>query len=488
MRWFILLAIVFTSYSTAYNQTFTKTPVTTALSMPVAFELSSDGRIFITEKNTGEILAFDTAGNFLSVFYNFGDTLSLNSEFGLLGITLDPDFANNHYLYVFYNYIEFPFVPSGDERIRIQRFTDVNNVGTAPVIICDIDVPDGQAGNHTGGNIHFRPSDSTHIYVSIGDLASSALGPDSTFSQYLDNPFGKILRISKYPGGPAPADNPFYDDGNPLTGNCDWIWAYGLRNSFDFCFNPLNDSMYATENGTSIYDEINLITKGGNYGWPWCEGAGDRDTTTLPCHLQNAIDPIVAFPLPIPSLTGIMVYTDSSWSQQTNHLISGSYNWTELVDVTLGNAPFYDTVPASTWWLDLAMTSGFTCIRQSQDGCIYELEGGYTSAPGLFKVCPTDVGVASTIRPAVALKSTPNPTNGVLFISYSLPESGPVSLSLTDELGHEIVIVNAVPHAAGSHTLEIDLNSMHLANGVYTLGLRTQDNLSIQKVVLVNTP
>lgn len=228
------------------SQTFSKTPLVTNLAWGIAFDIAPDGRIFTTQKGNclpggqAQISVYDANGNFLSVFYNLDDSVDCAVERGLLGIALDPNFASNHFVYVFYNFTTDP-INGGDDRIRIQRFTEVGNVGIQPTIICDIDIIDTLSEGHTGGNIHFRPSDSTHIYVTVGDMHTDSLG----WAGQVDNPFGKILRISKYPGAPPPSDNPFYDDGNPYTGNCDWIWAYGLRNSFDFCFGP-NDSLYAT--------------------------------------------------------------------------------------------------------------------------------------------------------------------------------------------------------------------------------------------------
>ena len=91
------------------------------------------------------------------MFYDLRDSVNSVSERGLLGIALDPDFATNHYVFVYYNYNPDSVGGTGDERIRIQRFTELNNVGTQPTIIFDLDVPDNIQGNHVGGNLHFRP-------------------------------------------------------------------------------------------------------------------------------------------------------------------------------------------------------------------------------------------------------------------------------------------------------------------------------------------
>jgi glucose/arabinose dehydrogenase len=144
-----------------------------------------------------------------------------------LGVELDPDFANNNYVYVFYNHTNF-----GADRIRVFRFTETNGIGSNPTLIFEVS-DNFSAGNHTGGNIHFRPSDPNHLYISIGDRAVTANAQDLTKWA------GKMLRVHK--SGSIPTDNPFYDDGNPATGNDDRIWSYGLRNTFDFTFSTIND-------------------------------------------------------------------------------------------------------------------------------------------------------------------------------------------------------------------------------------------------------
>ena len=81
-----------------------------------------------------------------------------------MGLALDPNFESNHYVYAYYNHRY-----NGDERIRVVRFTESNNIGINPTIILDIDVPNNIPGNHVGGIIEFKPNDATKLFVSIGD-------------------------------------------------------------------------------------------------------------------------------------------------------------------------------------------------------------------------------------------------------------------------------------------------------------------------------
>jgi len=458
--------------SVGFAQAFSKSPLITGLAYPVAFTQSSDGRIFLTQKGgftfpavDAQVSVYDANGNFLSEFCDLSDSIDCEFERGMLGITLDPGFDWNHFVYIFYTYDSDP-QNGGDARIRIQRFTELSNVGIAPAIICDIDVPDNMTGAHQGGNIHFRPSDTTHIYVSMGDQDNGG-----NWSAQTGNPFGKILRISKFPGDPPPSDNPFYDDGNPATGNCDWIWAYGLRNSFDFCFGP-NDSLYATENGASAYDELNLITRGGFYGWPACEGNFNASTTT-PCSAPGAIAPLTTFPFPVPSLTGILFYTDTVFSAQQNHLVVGDYNHADLTDITLINPPAYNQVSTSVFWIDESQQYGITCLQQGPQGCIYVMEGGYTTNGGIYRICPDANSVADNDLNNSLLVSGANPFTTFTTLTYTLENATRVHLALYDAAGREVALLMNQEQVPGTHSVGVDAKKYGLSAGIYICIMQT---------------
>lgn len=467
----VISALLLSHICTA--QPFTKTPVCSGINYGVAFDVAPDGRFFVTEKGVkvfgmpSQIKVFDAAGNFLSVFYDLTDSVEEAGESGLLGITLDPNFTSNHYVYVYYI---FPGDTNnaGDQSIIIERFTEQNNTGTQPVIIFNCALTGFSTANHVGGNIHFRPSDSTHLYVSVGDCLMGYLGD---MPAQVNNPLGKILRISKYPNAAPPVDNPFYDDGDPLTGNCDWIWAYGLRNSFDFCFGP-NDSLYATENGTQTYDEVNLITRGGFYGWPHCEGSADMDTLTLPCHDPDAIPPLTSFHgPPLPALTGIIFYTGTAWPQQQNHLVTADYNHADLSDVYLTNGPAYNSADTAIHWIHASNLNGITDLWQGPDGCIYMLEMDDSTFGGIYKICPLEFPDSTFTW---SLGSAPNPFQTSTTISFTVEQSADVNLSLYDMRGRLVkTFVNGFTER-GSYSVELDTQKYTLSSGIYICVMRSE--------------
>lgn len=289
----ILTLRLFTAETTATD--FKVEPVIPGLEFPIAMAFSSDGRLFFTERCTGNVRVIEGIPgpkprlNPESV-YRFGP-ISCYFERGLLGLALDPKFRENGFLYVYYSHKGSG--PRDPYRHRLMRITVKNNRGSDPVALLD-NLPIGSQmdfgwGNHNGGNITFGPDGK--LYLSIGDLAE----PEN--SQNLESFAGKILRLN--PDGSAPTDNPFYDRSAPESPRS-YVYAYGLRNSFDLTFHPMTGVLYATENGPETNDELNIIYPGKNYGW----GPGQISGRQSKAGLE---DPILVYSKTI-APTGITFY------------------------------------------------------------------------------------------------------------------------------------------------------------------------------------
>jgi glucose/arabinose dehydrogenase len=175
------------------------------------------------------------------------------SEKGLLGICLDPGFAANGRVYLYYTSL----VPKN----RISRFTMSGNMissGSETVILDGIDATNG---NHNGGTILIGPDGK--MWAAPGDSGTGGAKSQDLNPGSLN---GKVLRLEL--NGSAAAGNPFLSD--PLKEHR--IWAYGFRNPFRFTFRPSNGSLYVADVGQSSREEIDVVTAGGNYGWPAAEG------------------------------------------------------------------------------------------------------------------------------------------------------------------------------------------------------------------------
>lgn len=449
----LLILLLFTAVN--IKAQFTNTNIITGLPYACVFDIAPDGRFLISCKGgaggtpaNAQVRVYSSTGVFQANLWDFTDSIETNFERGVLGVTHDPNFLINHYVYVFYNH-DIPAM------IRVVRFTEVAGVGTNPTVIFEVNDP-YTAGNHTGGNIHFMPSDTTHLYITIGDRASTPTAQDLTKWA------GKMLRINK--DGTIPTTNPFYDDGNPATGNDDRIWSYGHRNMFDFTFNTANDTLYGSENGLNTQDEINVITEANNYGWPDCEG-------TVPylgsCAGYRA--PLETWGAPVPSITGIMFYTSTVLSAYTNHLIVIDYNNADTWDIVLGNAPAYDQFISRTKITALdaifpGASSSLIDIEQGPEGCWYVIDGGYTLTGKLVRLCPTGFGTLEYEFENL-YKVYPNPANDFITV-----EGKNIELVELVDLNGKIIL--------STSSTKIDISK--LSRGVYQLRV---NNISVEKVI-----
>jgi len=295
---------------------------------PVSMAFAPDGRLFYTEKQTGQIRVVDNDTLRPDPFA----TLPVNNsgERGLLGITFDPDYESNHYVYVFHTNPD-PLTN------RVVRLTDVDGYGEDPTIIFDVPINTGFT-NHNGGNIHFGPDGK--LYVTLGEYNVPSNSQDTSVAP------GKIHRLNS--DGSIPGDNPF-------PGNS--IFAYGLRNSFDFSFHPINEKIYATENGPAFHDEVNIIIAGGNYGWPIVTGMANT---------PPFIDPIIEIN-PTTAPTGIIIYSGGVMPGLDLAMLFAEWNTGRIWNVTLGGDDF-DEVLNMEILLDL---DNLTDIEQGPDGFIY---------------------------------------------------------------------------------------------------------------------
>jgi glucose/arabinose dehydrogenase len=253
---FILVALVsLAASSSAIASTlpagFVETVVATGLTAPTSFEFTPDGRIFVCQQ-TGALRVVDESGKLLATPFI---TLTVNSsgERGLLGIALDPNFASNNFVYLYYT-ATTPAIHN-----RISRFTANGNVVVPGSELVLLDLDNLGATNHNGGALHFGPDGK--LYLAAGENANGAN------AQNLTNLLGKIIRINS--NGTIPNDNPFFND---QTGIRKEIWAYGFRNPWRFTFQPGTGAMFIGDVGEGTWEEVDIGVSGGNFGWPGMEG------------------------------------------------------------------------------------------------------------------------------------------------------------------------------------------------------------------------
>ena len=224
------------------------------LKVPWSIAWAPDGTIFFTERS-GNLKAIQDGKVSESIFsVDVGGV-----EGGLLGIALDPDYSQNHYIYLYYTYNDFLSTKN-----KVVRYVESNLSLSEDKVLID-EIPGGPF--HDGGRIKFGPDGK--LYITTGDAGNADLAQD------MSSVAGKILRINS--DGTIPQDNPFSD--SP-------VYSYGHRNPQGLDWDKMGN-LVATEHGPSGFygfaqDEINLIRPGLNYGWPDIIGSQTMDGLVTP--------------------------------------------------------------------------------------------------------------------------------------------------------------------------------------------------------------
>ncbi len=273
---------------------------------PVEFTHAGDGsnRLFVIEQE-GRIRVFENNASVKSagVYLDLQKKVSSEGEMGLLGLAFHPNFEQNGYFYV--NYTKRNPLETIIARYKASSPTANTVEASSETILLKISQP---YDNHNGGKLAFGPDG--YLYIALGD--GGAWGDQHNYAQNKASLLGKILRIdvNKTDKGlyGIPADNPYA--GNK-DGFREEIFAYGLRNPWRFSFDVQTGQMWAGDVGQKEFEEIDIITKGGNYGWRLKE-ANRCYNPRQDCDNGNLISPIHQYPRSEGiSITGGFVYRGS---------------------------------------------------------------------------------------------------------------------------------------------------------------------------------
>ncbi|MFP2910774.1 PQQ-dependent sugar dehydrogenase [Pyxidicoccus sp. 3LFB2] len=262
---------------------------------PTALAFTPDGRLLITTQ-PGRLRIVANGALLPTPALDLNSRLCTNSERGLLGVAVDPAFATNRHIYLFYTFNKFNTCTTNIANVavnRVSRFTlaDTHTVDPASELVLLDNIP-STAGNHNAGDLHFGPDGL--LYISVGDGGCQLGDPSrcagqNTTARRLDVLLGKMLRIRK--DGSIPTDNPWYAAagsrrcGNPAgvppgTGPCQESYATGLRNPFRFAFQPGTSTFFINDVGQGVWEEIDEGIKGADYGWNTREGHCANNSTT----------------------------------------------------------------------------------------------------------------------------------------------------------------------------------------------------------------
>ncbi|WP_127542528.1 sorbosone dehydrogenase family protein [Actinoplanes sp. OR16] len=295
--------------------------VATGVGVPWGLAFREDGTALVSERDSGRILEIEPGGEPREIYTVPG--VDAGGEGGLLGLALKDD-----WIYAYY---------TGADDNRIVRFT----TGSArPEVIFD-GITKGS--RHNGGRIAFGPDGM--LYVGTGDASEESRSQDP------DDPSGKILRLTA-DGDPAP--------GNPEEGSP--VWTLGHRNVQGLAWDD-QGRMYGIEFGQNTYDEVNLIEKGKNYGWPEVEGkgGGTRFTDPIVQWTTDEASPsgaaVAGDTLYVAALRGERLWTVPLGGGSTEAELTGDYGRLRTVAVA----------PDGSLWLTTSNTDGRGDERDGDD-------------------------------------------------------------------------------------------------------------------------
>ncbi|MFN8244129.1 MAG: PQQ-dependent sugar dehydrogenase [Ferruginibacter sp.] len=251
-----------------------------------------DNYIWMTERG-GTISKIDPATGKTLFSHRVEDAVA-NNEGGMLGMVQDPGFVTNGYLYVVYDYF------NGNqyrEKLVKLRYHD-DSIELVQTIVQDIPA----AVIHNGSRLWISKDPVPVLYMTTGD---ASVQPNA---QLLSSLSGKVLRFNL--DGSIPADNPL--PGSP-------VWSYGHRNAQGLVM--VNGILYASEHGPDIEDEINIIERNRNYGWPTVNGPCDKESEKTFCEANKVKEPVWSSGDKTIAVCGLDYYADSLIPQWKNCLL-----------------------------------------------------------------------------------------------------------------------------------------------------------------------
>jgi glucose/arabinose dehydrogenase len=332
------------------------------LGSPTALAFTPDGRLLVTTQG-GQLRVYKNGALLATPALTIASICS-NSERGLLGVAVDPVFATNGYVYLFYTFA----LPGGGCVNRVSRFTFGAGDTIDPVTeLVLLDNMMSTAGNHNAGDVHFGPDG--YLYVTIGDGGCDYASPtqcggsnDASRDQHVL--LGKVLRITK--DGNVPPTNLFLGagtarcntTGQTTPGNkCQETFAWGLRNPFRIAFDPnaAGTRFFINDVGQGAWEEIDDGHAGFDYGWNCREGAHTNNTSG-PCSPTPAgmVDPFFEYSHGgvVPgtsdsgcgSITGGAFVPDGLWPGYDGTYLFGDFNCGKLFKITQGGGGVWSGV------------------------------------------------------------------------------------------------------------------------------------------------
>ena len=450
---FVIFSVSFISAQYQLEDAFPNIP---NFSSPVDFQNAGDNtnRVFVVEK-PGRIKVFDDRTNVSSTktFLNISDkVISSGSEEGLLGLAFHPDYIHNGYFYVYYT------APNQLRSVVAKYQVSSTNPDSADknseLILLTQTQP---FSNHNAGQLAFGPDG--YLYIGFGDGGSG--GDPNGNGQNKSVFLGKILRIDV--DNPEngmnygiPTDNPFK---NNTDGYKEEIYAYGFRNPWRFSFDHATGWLWCADVGQNLYEEIDIVENGKNYGWRCYEGNHSYNSTNCG-DISEYTFPVWEYDHnPECSITGGYVYRGANQPGLTGKYIYGDYCSNKIWALS------YDGVNPATNEFLLAAPSSPYSFGEDEASELY-----LCAANGrIYKFTPsteTSATDANSLPEGYYLKQNyPNPFNPTTTITYNVPKESSVRIELLNSIGE--VVEQLVNTTKPSGIFKNRIDASKFASGVY---------------------
>lgn len=412
------------------------------------------------------------AGADVSVFLDLSDRMSTDPAGELLGLAFHPDYIENGLFYVRYK-LENP------HRTLLSRFSrsdhdlfqaDVNS----EVILFEFETP-GNAANHHGGDLAFGLDG--YLYLSMGDGGTQY--DVAGRAQSLESLLGKVLRIdvNGSDGGlpyAIPPDNPFVGQGPNVR---EEIFATGFRNPWRLSIDELTGDIWVGDVGEEEWEEINLVTAGGNYGWPIMEGP--NCLLHQPCNTDGLIPPVWAYGRELGiSVTGGYVYRGNDMPGLVGKYVFADWGYGNVWALDPNEDPAEPEQIAKTPFNMTSFAedaSGEFFVTRYFHGTIAKLVGpGSTSHE---RELPSSESV--TLHPPY-----PNPASGRAAVQFESRRGDRVRLALFDVLGREVARL-ADGRVFDEGPTIVEFSTADLPSGLYILRLETQEGGVVRTLSIV---
>ena len=308
--------------------------------LATSMAFSPDGKLFYSVRDAGEIKIAKPISTVLEEPFIRLQDPSTNAHQDIFGITLDPNFATNHFVYA---YVVIKDGNTGIVSSRVMRFTESDNKATDQKILID-NIPT-RDGLLLAGGLVFGPDGK--LYVATGYSAEIKQGQNSNLT-------GKVLRINR--DGTVPVDNPFPNS---------IVYSAGHRSMSGIAFDIKTKMAIVAENDPRFYDEINLLMKGGNYGFP--SDPSSSTSSRLQTDNVSAIKPVRAYDPPVIPAQAIF-YDQNKFPTLKGKFLVVSYAERSIYAITLNSNGSISQELA----IRLPGTSGhLVSLAQSPEGDIY---------------------------------------------------------------------------------------------------------------------